>query len=231
MVEVKRNEERRGCGFRKPGGLYLVSGRQAAPCGRLPVELTVCRCCGAGIKPSRGWTWIEPTAVLPEETHDCGKDHCRFCPLSGPFTGEERVGLIWIGSKFYPTPESFSEETSRLGVSRRISAVPKDFVVGETWVWLAHRQAISSPCETCGGWGTMIEDGSGDTCDDCDGSGTIRKPGVFTAFRPERIEYILKGTETDEEIERLEARGITPVRLKWDDAPVFDELEEDVEDE
>ena len=60
----------RGCGLRKPGGLYLVAGAPNAPCGKLPLELTVCPCCGQGIKFARGWTWVDADRlfkdVLPE---------------------------------------------------------------------------------------------------------------------------------------------------------------------
>ena len=55
-----------------------------------------------------------------------------------------RVGLIWVGEKFYPTPQDFCAEAEKMGISRRIPAVPNDFVLGETWVWLAHRKAIEA---------------------------------------------------------------------------------------
>ncbi len=57
-------EAARGCGYRKAGGKYLVSGGEMLPCGRLPLELTVCPCCSQGIKQSRGWTWIDPEKLL-----------------------------------------------------------------------------------------------------------------------------------------------------------------------
>ena len=41
-------------------------------------------------------------------------------------------------------------EASKMGVSRRITAVPRDFVVGETWVLLGHRKAIEKACSECG---------------------------------------------------------------------------------
>jgi hypothetical protein len=53
-----RVESKRGCGYRKPGGLYLVSGGFAKTCYKLPIGLTVCPCCNQGIKPARGFTWI-----------------------------------------------------------------------------------------------------------------------------------------------------------------------------
>ena len=58
-------EKERGCGFRKLGGLYVVSGKLAAPCGGLPIRLHVCEACGEGIKQSRSWTWIVPRRCSP----------------------------------------------------------------------------------------------------------------------------------------------------------------------
>ena len=52
-------EQKRGCGYRKVGGLYMVGGGIGVPCDRLPYELTVCPCCSQGVKQSRGWTWID----------------------------------------------------------------------------------------------------------------------------------------------------------------------------
>lgn len=56
-------EARRGCGFRKVGGLYMVSGALSSPCERLPLELHVCPVCNAGIKQTRAWQWIKPPAA------------------------------------------------------------------------------------------------------------------------------------------------------------------------
>jgi hypothetical protein len=43
-------------------------------------------------------------------------------------------------------------------------------------------------------------------------------PGIFHAFLPKRIEYVCRGDETDDEIEMLERRGITPVRVQQAEA-------------
>jgi hypothetical protein len=188
-------DRKRGCGWRKPGGLYLISGTQGRDCGRLPLPLTVCPTCHCGIKPTRGWTWVNSAPLL--EAQPCPMmvrpggsafepTDCATCPASKPMG---RVGLLWIGEKFYKRPEDFLREAHRQGISRRISTVPKEFKVGETWVWMAHRLGIENP----------------------DGTHT---PAVFRMFRPERIEYVCKGTETPEEIDRLRERGITPVQIE-----------------
>jgi hypothetical protein len=189
-----RVEGERGCGYRKPGGLYLISGGPAVACGKLPIPLSVCPCCGNGIKPTRGWTWVNGTALAAEKVCDrdpgvfhsgCITHPCFGCPLAAPMG---RVGLLWIGEAFYKTPEDFCRESQEMGLSRRISAVPRDFVLGATWVWLAHRKTIKTS----------------------DGTFT---PGVFRVFKPERIEYVVKGDESEDELQRMTDRGLTLVRV------------------
>ncbi len=201
------NECIRGCGYRKPGGLYLVCDPGYFTCLVLPIPLTVCPCCNQGIKPSRGWTWIN-AHLLTEGYHE--SDSCASCPqeiciLRGP----EKVGLLWVGEQFYKTPEDFAHEAREQGISRRINNVPKEFKLGQTVVWLAHRKAIPTRCPTCNGDG-VFEVG---VCQECKGEQVIYIPGVFTVFKPQRIEYIVRGTETEEQLENMIGRGIEPVRL------------------
>ena len=130
-------ESKRGCGFRKVGGLYLMGDKGGRPCGRMPLPLEVCPACGEGIKQSRGWTWIDPSKLF--KGTECARplhlafvdlvlpgrpESCASCPLHN--LGEwERAGLLWIGSGFYPTPQHFMEEAKELGISKRISGVPR----------------------------------------------------------------------------------------------------------
>lgn len=211
-IRVSR-EGKRGCGFRKEGHLYMVSGALSEPCPLLPYETSVCETCGEGIRPARGFTWINPEKFMPARAHG-NIDHNSVCPFGSNYDDEphrcgDKAGLIWIGAKFYPTPESFTREAARMGVSRHITAVPRDFVVGETWVLLGHAKAIEKACGECG---DIV--GGDPECPTCDGLSFVHVPGVVTAFRPERIEYIIRGDETDEELEALEERGIEPVRVE-----------------
>jgi hypothetical protein len=176
---------RRRCGVRKPGGLYLVAPGTADFCGKLPVELTVCPCCSRGIKPSRGWTWVDATKLLTGEP--CRMKKCIGCPVA---YGLGRAGLIWIGTCYYPSHHDWTREAIVQGVCRRIPAVPNDFQLGYTWVLVAHRQAI-----------TKFADGKG-----------LQSAGIFHVFRPTAVEYVVNGKETPEVLEKLVARGITPVR-------------------
>ena len=198
-------EAKRGCGYRKAGGLYLMGGYPADSCHRLPFELHVCPTCSAGIKPARGWTWIDSVKLFAPGCESWESDHCGNCIVCVPanaipqkeFEGDPpehfgMSGLIWIGEKFYPTPESFVDEANALGVSRRIKSVPNGFVLGETWVFFAHRFAV--------------EDEDNPAVDK-------RHPGIFKAFMPTSIDYVVKGDETEEELKRMEKRGISLVNV------------------
>lgn len=192
-----RIAQRRRCGVRKPGGLYLVSDGPAVYCGKLPVLLDVCPCCHSGIKPSRGWTWVDATLLL--KAAPCHAPKCVGCPMEA---GLGMAGLLWVGSCYYPSPQSWTVEAIAQGVSRRIAAVPNDFKLGTTWVLVAHRQAIVSftapaPVKKSRGKGQLW---------DAEG-----KPGIFHAFKPQRIEYVVRGGDSPEMLAKLRERGITPV--------------------
>jgi hypothetical protein len=175
-------ESARGCGFRKSGGTYLRCDGAGWSCGVLPILLRVCPCCGGGVKPARGFTWINLDQLAIKIT--CNRDGgCGPCPLASAKI--HRAGLLWCGEKFYARPEDFISEAKYMGVSRRIATVPKDFVIGETWVAIAHRKAV-----------------------------LYSSPGIFYIFKPDRIEYVVRGDETEQELERLMKRGLSPVRVE-----------------
>lgn len=196
-------EARRGCGYRKVGGLYLVSEPGGFPCDRLPFPLTVCPVCSCGIKQTRGWTWVNAKALFGGPHMECGDDmHRHWCPVCN---GEiERAGLVWIGTQFYPTPESFTLEAYKLGMSRRLTAVPRDFKLGETWVLVAHPKAITKRPEPA-----IVDDKP---------APVEYLPGIFQVWKPQRIEKImLESQRGSEEAADLEKRGVTPVFVPDDD--------------
>jgi hypothetical protein len=209
----------RGCGYRNPGGLYLVSDGAGEVCSKLPIRLEVCPCCGQGIKPNRSWTWLEPNGLIKPEAH--GDDfHSAHCPLS---TGVDRCGLIWIGGQYYPTPASFIDEAKRMGISRRIVAVPRGFEVGD-YVFLAHREADWDPCPDCGDsqhpgkevltTGTkMLPRIEHVDCPTCKGKAKLPVQAIFYVFRPDRIEYVVTGKESKKKLGGLLKRGIEPVEV------------------
>jgi hypothetical protein len=189
-------DSERGCGWRKPGGLYLVAeDDEWKGCGKLPIPLDTCPTCGGGIKFSRSWTWIDGVELARDlicqyDDTDCTKR----CPLHSEevmaFHGMERVGLLWVGHQHYPTVADFNDEAEDLGISRRIKSMPRGYVAGHTWVWLAHIHAIPTLKE----W----------------------VPGVFRVFRPTALQYIVKGDESDEELQKMIDRGISPVKVVKD---------------
>lgn len=200
-------EARRGCGYRKIGGLYLVSGPGGMSCDRLPFPLTICPTCNQGIKQTRGWTWVD-VSVLVGGSHDTCVDWATSCPMCTPLL--DRAGLLWIGEKFYPTPTEFHMEAADLGISRRIKAIPRGFEIGKTWVLLAHPKAIREFKES--EW----------------------EAGIFKVWRPTRIEKILPESKRgSEEAAELEAKGITCVFVPDADrdhsGSVYDESEDQPE--
>ena len=210
MIKTMK-EGKRGCGYRKTGGLYLMSYGDLFSCGRLPIPLVTCPTCGHGIKPARGWTWVDahalmevvkkPVISLVKMTEvvatykPCDNPQCGSCPVQKMIIGLiKKAGLIWIGEKYYPTPLDYQKEVDQMGFSRRISCVPHGFEIGKTWVLLAHRKAIQNPLVY--------------------GEDPEWTPGIFSVFRPTHIELVVEEDITEEEIEALEKRGITPVIVK-----------------
>lgn len=188
VIIHKRYDKPRGCGMRKGGGLYLVTDGPASGCGLFPLPLHACPACGQGIKPARGWTWVDVPALLSPEPDTCGEAHCGRCPLAMPQRlTHGKAGLLWIGKASYKTPQDWLREAVQMGISRRIAAVPRAFVLGHTWVLMAHRKALVT--------------------------GNEAQPGIIAYFRPSRIEYVVKGDESEDELERLAKRGITLVEI------------------
>jgi len=100
---------------------------------------------------------------------------------------------MWVGEATYPTPRHFVNESIAQGVSRRIGALPRGAVPGETQIALAHRKAFSRVGE----------------------NGIVTfTAGVFMVFLLKEVQYVVTGQETPEELEKLAARGIEPVEVR-----------------
>lgn len=186
MTVVISEESPRGCGYRKPDktgvGIYLVAPGAGQQCARLPLALHHCPVCSEGIRPTRGWKWIEPQKLFAG-AEECPLEHpflgllpargkarlmdCQTC-FAGRAMPAGRHGLLWIGEGFYPKPEDFLREAARMGISRKLPAIPKGFKLGETVVFLAHRYAVDpAPGET------------------------ERRPGIFSIFRPAGVDLVI----------------------------------------
>jgi len=185
-------DSERGCGWRASGGMYLVSGDFFDTCGKLPAPIEVCECCGAGVRVTRGLTRIKPARLFAGLVCKTQSRKCGACLINAP------DGFIMgIGTKYYGHPRKFLNEALAQGISKRIAkgGIPRGFKVGESVVLLSHANA-STRYEREG-----------------DDLKAVKIPGVICAFIPKRIEYITKGTETEEQLERLVERGITPVNV------------------
>ena len=191
------HEGKRGCGYRREGHLYLRLDGSGMPCGKLPIIVEKCPCCGAGIGPARNWTWIDGDAFVRSAQKECHNGMCAACPLSGIFS-IGRAGLLWIGEKYYQSTVDFMLEADEMGISRHISQVPHGFEVGMTWVFMAHRKGVPEVSSGENGIGSTI----------------TFKPAIFRAFRPDRIEIVVSEDATDKEIEGYLKRGLTPVVVK-----------------
>lgn len=182
-----RIESSRGCGFRKEGGFYLVIDGKGIECGLLPINLP------EHIKTSRAPQWkTVGEAFGKSQERKCSAPKCHQCWLKS--MPDNTMALVnFVGMAHYRTVEQFERESGRQGISRRIPPhIIRNIRVGETPVLLAHRES------------SKILDGDSVT--------TIRQ--IFAAFKPQRIEYIITGKETEAELNSLESQGITLIRVK-----------------
>jgi len=186
-------EEIRHCGYRKVGGLYLCGSGMTIPCDRLPFPLDVCPVCGQGFKPTTGFTHINPTKLFNGKHTPCKEPYSNSCPMCNPDIAGEKSYLMWVGGRFY-SPESFIQEAEERGVSKRIPFIPHDLKLGETWIYLAHKEACT----------IVVEDKEEKKLE--------VSPGIFYAFRPTKIEKLIWKSETTEKtLKALKDQNITPV--------------------
>jgi len=213
-------EPKRGCGYRKVGGIYLVGEESEGEyCHRLPIQCDVCPVCKSGIKQTRGLTWIDPVGLwegecdllkVYNEHHSPGSpgfhikykdppiNHCPGCPACSPalFRGDE-LGLLWVGERYYSTPQAFNQEAKNQGISRRIPAIPKGFILGKHYIAFGHPKAIPS----------MPPDYD------------PPRAGIFKLWKPRAIEMIITQTQSEDAdfMKDLETKGLTPVIVPDDD--------------
>jgi hypothetical protein len=208
------SEARRGCGFRKVGGIYLVGGAISEPCDRLPFPLDVCPVCGHGVKLGRGMTSVNPLKLFGKH-HNC-VDKNRPCIVCDPT--EVTAYIMRVGEKFYPTPEHFLEEGRALGISKRISQIPLKFKLGKTVVYLAHINAyVVKEFPTI--QQTFIQEEVAPRMLEVEKQKRVM--GIFSAFIPQRIEKIYWQSALDgmpkKERAKLKRIGITPIGVADND--------------
>lgn len=151
----------------------------------------------------------------------CKDDNrCHVCnPPSGLISF-----LMTVGEKYY-TPENFVAEAQVMGVSKRIPTMPRDLVLGKSVVYLAHPEAVTGRLnqDLRASW----HEWSADKLPLAPEGWEYRPPSVklaegeheqlavFCSIVPERVEKLLwKSQATEEEVETLLKRGITPVLIE-----------------
>lgn len=206
-------ETKRGCGYRKVGGIYLVGDYISIPCDRLPYPLDVCPVCGSGIKVGRGMTKINPLNLF--NIHQDCVDKFHPCFVCDPT--KETAFIMRVGERFYPTPDDFINEGMVQGVSKRIAQIPKGFEVGKTIIYLAHINAcvVREPVGVIQEAMAILNEAEQPRL--CDAEKQKRVMGIFSAFIPQRIEKLFWQSQLDKmgdkEKESLNKRGITPIGI------------------
>lgn len=182
-------EPKRGCGYRKAGAMYLCADGLATLCDRLPLFLSSCNCCGFYPRFTRGMRLLSGLYIgqLVEPHNEC-RD-VGDCPIC--YWIDHELALMWVGDRYY-TPESFMAEANKLGVSKRISKIPRWFRLGKTWVLLAHQKT------------PVLKEGF--KIDEA--------PAIFAAFRPTRIEIpYYRGMMPKAEVKAKAISGFTMIEL------------------
>jgi hypothetical protein len=122
------------------------------------------------------------------------------CPLLVP-TRLDQVGLLGVGVKYYPMTQDFIREARTMGISKRIPRLPREFKVGETWVFLSHPKAVVRTAVNQEG--VLMEE----------------VPGIFYVFKP-KLEYLTDEKDkfdNEKKIERLKKMGAEIVEVPEDD--------------
>lgn len=210
------SEQKRGCGYRKIGGLYLVCDPgEALVCDGLPLPLEPCGCCGFTPAFSRNLQSLNPEYISQAEKklHDekpynggdpyalnCScPDMCPICHTEAQVIQGNSLGLMFVGKQY--TPSSFIKEAVQLGISKRIPEISSWLKLGETWVFLAHNQVPKVSLEQLKENGLQMKEPE-------------YQRAIFYGFKPKRLEMpVWKGDLCQDEITLLVKHGITPVFL------------------
>lgn len=208
-------EARRGCGFRKVGGMYLCGEYFHAPCDQMPFPLNTCPVCGQGIKVSRNCTRVNPYRLWGIH-RDCQDLH-RPCLMCDPLDAHAYIMLV--GKTHYKTPFDFMREAHEMGISKRIPFIPKDLELGKTVIYLAHPKAVDVTIPVALQQAMDIVEGNQTRQPMLLETERIEKQlGIFCAFIPQRVEKLITESQaTPDELEKLGKRGITPVIVPDDD--------------
>lgn len=190
----------RKCGNYQAGKLYLEGGGIAYQCDRLPLSFEKCSCCGQVINFSQGIQGpIDYQKLFPYEEHHkwCNDRKNGIDYLCNPHLDHFKeliFFMMYVGSDY--TCEEFVEEAQKMGVSKTIPFLPKDFVMGKSVVLLAKKNMV--PVER----GKMPS------------GRPLMTDAIFYAFVPKRlVKYVLEDEYSDEMKEDYKKQGITLRKL------------------
>lgn len=143
-------EAKRGCGYRKAGGLYVVGEfENPQPAPWLPF-------CTSHAQ-TRSLQWVSGADLFATADGMSAEERASWIVQRAGETasdgGTASVALMWVGAKHY-SPSSFTAEALTMGVSKRVSSIPKDLRPGDP-VALAHPSAI--PVRTVSGVVSAME--------------------------------------------------------------------------
>lgn len=179
------------------GWVRLNPRRLLRECGD---EVIACPQCGEQMEKANEfaerkfvniWLCKDCRIAIKRHPEPCSCDI--HCPVCHP---PEKAFMLWVGEKYYPTPHDFAIEAEKLGVSKAVPSIPRDFELGKTLVYLAHRKAVDLYIENKN---TLV------------GYEMKKHSGIFMAFRPTHFEILIKESDykaKKEEYDKLEERGI-----------------------
>lgn len=213
-------EAKRGCGFRHQGFYLRTDPAQISECGKFPLKLEACECCGLKIKLTRSLQKINVQNLFKNVECDNPRELCRACLINRTGFGY----LISIGHKHYPSRDDFKREAIEMGISKRVAfPLPRDFKVKESVVLLGHPKVFT---ELVPEDSIEVEHAEIDEDSQQKGLPMIVSPAKTTGrmvakdiaavvmmFVPQRIEYVVNGTEPDEHLEQLAKQGVSLVRV------------------
>lgn len=213
-------DRKRGCGFRRQGFYLRTDPAQIMECGKFPLMLKECECCGLKIKLTRSLQKINVQRLFQNVDCDNPRQSCRGCLINRTGFGY----LISIGHKHYPSRDDFRREAIEMGISKRIAfPLPRDFKVKESVVLLGHPKVFTDlvPEDSIEIEHAEIDEDSVQTklpmiVSPAKTTGKLVAKdiaAVVMMFVPSRIEYVVNDTEPEEYLEQLSTQGVTLVRV------------------
>ena len=216
-------EQKRGCGFRKVDGLYLVADGLWAECDRLPLPVGSCPVCGEGTHFPRAPKEINPQALFGDHApcndgmfvrvshYDWGggSSHEGWMSVAEVETlqrsGGNTVNVLKLCHVCQPT-DSIGY---LLGVGEKFYS-PQTFITEARTLGLSKRiPAMPKHLELGKTWVYLVHRRAM-----VDQATDEPQMAIFAAFIPQRVEMpVWESQLTDKKREELQKRGITPVPI------------------